>query len=400
MTDVLASKFGAFLLFPEERYYGVSLPFGSESFSPENAKYLSTKQVLEDIVKIVLDVKTNFRQDASTCPVIAFGGSYGGTLTTFLRASHPDVVIGGLASSAPIGYYDVEGWPKHGVDEFTWSDIVYRVYDEASKGCIDAIESASNLLMRSDEDKIQHLFNMCEKQGLGPRQDSLFMYALESIPQLNYPYGVNALPAWPVNATCNILLDAKDDDDTLLSAAANITTLALFSGSQSSDCHQTLEEGPGGVPGDGPGGRNAWSFQSCTETLHEFSSRGIRNFTFSYDRESELCRKTFDATTSPDPRALTREFGGYELSDGGMKMSNIIWSNGILDPWHGGGFLKDSDFVKDDHGKHWIRLWKGAHHYDLRGPHPDDTDEVLRVREYEEKVIWNWIKDAHFEKDN
>lgn len=75
-------------------------------------------------------------------------------------------------------------------------------------------------------------------------------------------------------------------------------------------------------------------------------------------------------------------------------MSNIIWSNGMLDPWHGGGFLKDADVVKDDQDKHWIKLWKGAHHYDLRGPHPDDTDEVRRVREYEEKVIWNWIKEA------
>ena len=389
-------------------------------------------------MRIVSNVKTTFREDASNCPVIAFGGSYGGTLTTFLRASHPEIVVGGLASSAPIGYYDVEGWKDHGVDEFTWSDIVYRVYDEASEGCISAIEKASSLMMRSDEDKIQHMFNMCEKQGLGPRQDSLFIYALESIPQLNYPYAVNSLPPWPVNATCDILLGAQDDDDELLGAATNITAMALFGGS-SSVCHQTLEEGPGGVcgvlyvrslrkythsfytkvtpttfarksitscelgtqvPGDGPGGRTAWSWQSCTETLHEFSSRGIRNFTFSYDRESELCGETFDATTMPDPRALTREFGGYELSDGGAKMSNIIWSNGMLDPWHGGGFLKHMDIVNDDHGKHWIRLWKGAHHYDLRGPHPDDTDEVLRVREYEEKVIWNWIKDATSPSNN
>ena len=123
-------------------------------------------------------------------------------------------------------------------------------------------------------------------------------------------------------------------------------------------------------------------------------------FRSSNDRESELCGETFDATTMPDPRALTREFGGYELSDGGVKMSNIIWSNGMLDPWHGGGFLKHMDIVNDDHGKHWIRLWKGAHHYDLRGPHPDDTGEVLRVREYEEKVIWNWIKDATSPSNN
>ena len=45
MINYLAPKWGALLLFPEERYYGKSQPFGGESLTPANAVYLSTEQV-------------------------------------------------------------------------------------------------------------------------------------------------------------------------------------------------------------------------------------------------------------------------------------------------------------------------------------------------------------------
>jgi hypothetical protein len=42
MVEYLAPKWGAMLVFPEERYYGTSLPFGDASFQAENLKYLTT----------------------------------------------------------------------------------------------------------------------------------------------------------------------------------------------------------------------------------------------------------------------------------------------------------------------------------------------------------------------
>lgn len=38
MVDYLAPKWGALLVFPEERYYGKSLPFGQDSWTTDHVK--------------------------------------------------------------------------------------------------------------------------------------------------------------------------------------------------------------------------------------------------------------------------------------------------------------------------------------------------------------------------
>ena len=129
VTQVLAPKLGGLLVFAEQRYYGKSQPQGSAG----RFDYLSTEQVLADYASLLPDLKASL--NASACPVVAFGGSYGGTLTTLLRAKYPHVVAGGLAASAPLGYYDPDGWAARGVTEFTWFDTVQRVYAEAGDGC-------------------------------------------------------------------------------------------------------------------------------------------------------------------------------------------------------------------------------------------------------------------------
>lgn len=171
----------------------------------------------------------------------------------------------------------------------------------------------------------------------------------EGLCQVNYPYQIGDTPAWPVNAACQTLVTAyttcpKEDSTSrrtcLLAAASSVTDMTLGTGtaSSSTDCFATLEEGPGNIPGDGPG-LTSWGYQSCTETLHEFSSRGIRDYVFDFNRSTAPCGELYQVT--PDTNALTARYGGYNLGDGYTEISNIIWSNGRLDPWHGGGFKEE-----------------------------------------------------------
>jgi hypothetical protein len=63
--------------------------------------------------------------------------------------------------------------------------------------------------------------------------------------QLDYPYAIGALPAWPVNATCKALVAAGASKSKLVAAAADITGKVI--GKPANGCIPTPTEGPGEV---------------------------------------------------------------------------------------------------------------------------------------------------------
>ena len=216
-----------------------------------------------------------------------------------------------MASSAPVGNYDPEGWASHAVDEYTFSDIIVDQYDK-TPGCLQAIWDATDVINSAPQETLVEAFNLCDATGLGNTSHSdLFLYGLEGLPQMNYPYQIGSMPAWPVDAVCQILLDNTSDPVT---AAATATSIAL-SYPLTGDCYPTLDEGPGNVPGDGPGA-GPWGYQSCTETLHLFSSRGredggIREYDFDWDVVSSICTEYWsEYDVQPNPNAFTERYGG------------------------------------------------------------------------------------------
>lgn len=100
LTGNLAENLKALVVFGEHRYYGESLPFGANSFTTDNLRYLTVDQTLEDYVALIKHFKAMPQYKNS--PVIAVGGSYGGMLAAWFRMKYPHIVQVAYAASAPI----------------------------------------------------------------------------------------------------------------------------------------------------------------------------------------------------------------------------------------------------------------------------------------------------------
>ncbi|KAF4651687.1 hypothetical protein FOL46_000182, partial [Perkinsus olseni] len=95
----LGSDLGALLVFAEHRYYGKTQAYPDGT--PDCLRYLTIEQALADYSVLIDHLFDEYALPASTA-TIAFGGSYGGMLASAFRYKYPHIVDGAIAASAPI----------------------------------------------------------------------------------------------------------------------------------------------------------------------------------------------------------------------------------------------------------------------------------------------------------
>ncbi len=131
-----------------------------------------------------------------------------------------------------------------------------------------------------------------------------------------------------------------------------------------------------------------WGWQWCTEITQPFSSGSDKDMfwppsTFSLDESIQSCNASYGVI----PRAYwaSTTLASRDLS----AASNIVFSNGGYDPWHGGGVLANvSESVIA------LMIPSGAHHIDLMFSDPADPPDVIAARQVELEHISSWISSA------
>ncbi|KAH8413515.1 hypothetical protein KR009_011911 [Drosophila setifemur] len=377
----LAERQQALVIFAEHRYYGKSLPFGSSTFNrsmPEHLAYFTVEQTLEDYAMLI----TLLRNDTQR-PVVAFGGSYGGMLAAWFRMKYPHLVTGALAASAPILQFP----------GITDCDIFYRivtsVFENAyNSNCTDNIRKSWKLfetLGGNDAGKklISDAFNLCTPLKSDEDLKKFLDYVEEvysNLAMVNYPYKSSflaPLPAYPVRQVCFYLKDQHTKDADLLHAMAS--ALAVYTNyTQSNKC---LDISVNSNADD-----SGWNIQTCNQMVMPFCSKGdetmFRPATWNFKDFAEKCYKDYRLT--PKPYDIILRYGAKHLE----AATNIIFSNGLLDPWSGGGVLQAPNEMV-----HVIILPEGAHHLDLRHSDPADPPSVRDAREKEAAIIARWIQE-------
>ncbi|KAL3199214.1 hypothetical protein MRX96_053737, partial [Rhipicephalus microplus] len=231
--------------------------------------------------------------------------------------------------------------------------------------------------------QLRRKFGLC--QELHPSNYTLLRDWIKenygTIALVNFPEPsdlVGAVPASPVRVVCEGFVKAPANNKSALVDAVVRAVNILFNSTGQRTCNDLFIY-QRHIPG--------YSFQKCNELMTATCGNGVTDMFFPYTwnatAELERCQKQFGIT--PDFYRTIMLYGGDRFDTA----TNIIFSNGELDPWSALGVLEP---LSDDVVV--LKIPGAAHHADLRFSRPSDPPEVVRARQIERTYIRRWIAEA------
>jgi len=330
--------------------------------------------------------------------VIAFGGSYGGMMSAWIRMKFPNIIDGALAASAPILYFrnltSLEGFYE--ICTADWNSTqTPQAADVIQEGFSRLTGYANNATAYT---YLNGMLPLCQNLS-GPTDvtnylEGYFENAYTYMCMTDYPYETDFLaemPAWPVSyaAWAFTGLSVNSSDKDIFGAMINAANI-YYDYQNQTDCIDIFQDydvtNTSGLIGQG------WDILACNEMVLPMSSNGVNDMFYPQPWNDTAYAESCNATYGQIPREswAINFYGGFNVDFDFSSYSNIFFSNGELDPWSAGGVVKN---LSDTLIAYLIP--DSAHHLDLRLPNAADPPGVTAAREQEAYFIGQWIAERN-----
>ncbi|OQR99426.1 lysosomal Pro-X carboxypeptidase [Achlya hypogyna] len=375
-----APAVGALLVFAEHRFFGAS--------AATHLKFLSSEQALADYAVLLVAVQTSVKAQDST--VVAFGAGYAGLLATWLRLKYPHLVVGAIASSAPVLAFGPTADPEAFARTVTYDASPVA---GAHPNCIPNVRAAwakitAAAATATGRAMLTDAFGLCPgviTTATDARKVMDWVHAaFDALAVGNYPYpfsyfvrGAGALPAHPVRAACaHLARDYFAESDPIAHLRAVGASVGVYyNSSGSAVCHAI------GPPRD----TDLWDYLWCSELYMPRASDGTIDMFVPAPHNETTDRRRCQQRWRVELRPMwaTTMYGGRAAL---VAATNIVLTNGDLDPWAEAGLLRSvSESVVA------IVIAGAAHHQDFMFSHPLDSDAVADARAQQRDHLRRWV---------
>ena len=356
----------AYYIALEHRYYGVSNPVSD--MSTPNMRFLSSEQALADAAMFVESLQKKY-----TGPWIVFGCSYSGSLSAWFRLKYPHLVIGSVAPSGPV------------IPEANFTQFFNNFEHVASPACVSATTKAVRQIdgmfaTTQGRATLSSYFNAC--QPLEAKDAFMFKWTitefLTTTAQWQNPPG-NQLDAACAQMTSN--------SDAVLGWANAYN--ALNNAPAPQPCTTFTDEAflaplkqlaLGNID-------RAWYFQKCTEFgFFQVGYPGSSIFFGDMTMDQvNFCQRIFGVPNmTPNTQWTHAEYGALKL-----RGTNILFTNGLYDPWHTLSITQHSAGVE-------AVTYEAAHCAPMTAPTANDPPSLTAARQRVANFIGKLLQQSGF----
>ncbi|KAI5643662.1 serine carboxypeptidase s28 domain-containing protein [Phthorimaea operculella] len=368
MANKLAIETHGAVIVPEIRYYGSSSrPLNISD--TKNLKYMTSQQVLADMVHLIKTIKS--QPTFKSSKVVVMGGAYGGGLAAEMRYKYPDVVdcawVSSAAYLAKTNFYEfLEQVGKN-----------YLTY--GSKQCYDAIVQRFNDFQTKFQtaEGIKQLkkdFHICESSDMTKHRNQQRFYALRT---WYFSYTAAYESADEMNDICNDITNGPDD-----AGISKVTHLMKNGTCSDLEFNNFFTSDPD------PQFKVVW-YSWCTEYGYT-QTTDSNDQPFGKHQPLEyyisICQLLlgphFNKSTLDHSVAYHNKYYGGQTP----KMTNAIFLNYVQDPFRLLGITKS---LNDDAPA--VMIDGSYRTADLYEPDPEDSKSLTKARDYAEKMVKYWV---------